>query len=102
MMAGLVTALGVLGFFLAAPYGIAGILVPSDARPPRHARPAGRTEPTERAPSPPLAEYPLDGELLRLTLSLGVMPGRLSPINRESMRRRFRVMWWQAQNRPTV
>lgn len=102
MIFGLFVTLGVLGVALAAPWGIAALLVPSDARPPRHARPAGRTEPTEPAPSPPLAEYPLSGELLRLTLSLGVMPGRLSPINRESMRRRFRVMWWQAQNRPTV
>lgn len=71
-------------------------------RPPRHVRPEGWTGPPEPASTPLLAEYPLSGELLRITLTLPTMPGRLSPLNRESMRRRFRVMWWQAQSRPVV
>jgi hypothetical protein len=99
MMAGLVVALGVLGFFLAAPYGIAGILVPSGARPPRHARPAGRTGPTERAPSPPVATWTPEQRAAFGSIS---PTWKLSPLSRESLRRRFRIMWAVHTGRPVV
>jgi hypothetical protein len=67
-------------------------------RPPRHARPKGWAGATERAPFPIMAD-PQEG--------YGVWPfllgtGEMSPLNREVMRTRFRVMWHQSQRRPVV
>jgi len=80
---------------------IAAHLAPRTARPPRHARPKGWTGPAERAPFPPVASdearswiYPQDVEHYERH--------GMSPLNREVVRTRFRVMWWQAQGRPVV
>lgn len=59
-------------------------------RPPRHARPKGRTTQAERAPFPIVAgEIPADVAIAAsLVVSLGVSP--LSPLNREVLRNMFR------------
>lgn len=72
-------------------------------RPPRHARPEGRTGPTMPAPSPIVSPTMTDEQrqVLRHTVpELGAW--RLSPLSRESMRRRFRIMWAERTGRPVV
>ena len=101
-MIALIAALGLLNFLLASSIGVSKLLYPGP-RPPRHARPKGWTGPAERAPFPPVPK--IDDEMaqaLRVAMHRTGHPSRLSPLNREVMRRRFRVMWWQSQGRPVV
>lgn len=80
----------------------------ADRRPPRHARPRGWTGPTMPAPSPIVTGLPPKrAQAFRVALAqLQPAPhlnrNPLSHVSRESMRRRFRVMWWQHQSRPVV
>lgn len=77
------------------------LLAPAPPRPPRHARPKGWVGPPNRAPFPPVTEWPpADAALLMLSV-LGTGPG-LSPLNREVLRRRLRVTLNEDLGRPVV
>jgi len=92
----IVTTLALMVSVLAGRVGVSTLTAPTTTRrPPRHQRPKGWTGPPERAPFPPVAEWPPETEVLRMLQHPGT--SALSPLNREVMWRRFRVMWGQAQ-----
>jgi hypothetical protein len=68
-------------------------------RPPRHARPKGWTGPTMPAPSPPVATWTPEQRAAFGSIS---PTWKLSPLSRESLRRRFRIMWAVHTGRPVV
>lgn len=80
--------------------GARRLYVGTRQRPPRHARPKGWTGPGERAPFPPVAEWPPETEVLAMLAHPGA--SALSPLNREVMRRRFRVAMAEAHGKRLV
>lgn len=105
MMAGLLVTLGVLGALLAAPHGLAALILPAATRPPlpRHVRPAGRTTQTEPAPSPVVSPTMTDDQRQALRAQVPTLgQWSLSPLSQESLRRRLRIGINEALGRPVV
>ncbi len=72
-------------------------------RPPRHARPVGRTTQTEIAPSPIVSTTMTDEQRQALRMQVPTLgEWRLSPLSHESLRRRLRVEMSTALGRPIV
>lgn len=72
-------------------------------RPPRHARPAGRTTQTERAPSPIVSPTMTDDQRQTLRVQVPALGDwQLSPLNREVLRTTLRVGISKALGRRTV